>query len=394
MHYKKLMDAAADSRGSNIDALKLPILIVCYTNHALDQFLEGMLKFTQRIVRVGGQSRSEVLKNYNLRGRNTLNQLRSKHNFSETMFKVRKAIRTCREEIDRINQVKKSAGLPVGILRLSLLSKSMNENYCKCFPTDDDFQNWLLVAEENDNQPEFDVENFKDESGRTEEDEENKEDPMDTDDEDDEEDTNIVNEDDVFDLVDLQDSDGKQLGNTRHYSITVEELGSLCQKKIDEHKFLKQNERSILKNGADYSEFHNSVHELQTNIIRLMYQYQLLRKRLENPNFDAQRVKVLLQQHPQMVSPNSRWILYWYWVSQLRQIFAERLEKLEAEHRNKMTQYEEYKQLEDLDVVKQADVVGMTTTGAARLNLLLKSLHPAVGKSYWMSMSQVKANQS
>ena len=40
-----------------------PILVVCYTNHALDQFLEGIHQFHPKgIVRVGGRSESEILK--------------------------------------------------------------------------------------------------------------------------------------------------------------------------------------------------------------------------------------------------------------------------------------------------------------------------------------------
>lgn len=370
-----------EALNSHKDELKLPILIVCYTNHALDQFLEGMLKFTQKIVRVGGQSRSEVLKNYNLRGRNNLAQLRSctDYHISSTMSSVRKAIKTCREEIDRINQIKKSVGLPLGILTVSVLNKAMNENYRNLFKTDDDLQMWLLVADDYDDQPEFNVDNFQGGNRRTEE-AEVVEESMDVDDEDDVEDTNIVNEDEIFDSN--EDGDGNQLGNTRHYSMTVDELGSLCQKQIDRHRWMKQNERSYLQDGGDYSEYYNMLQQLQFDIIRLMNQYQELRKRLENPTLNEKRAKLLLQQHPQQMSPNSRWILYWYWVSQLRQIFAKRLEELEAEHRNKMIQYEEYRQMEDLHVVKQADVIGMTTTGAARLNLLLKSLHPTVGMSY------------
>ncbi len=48
---------------------KSPILVVCYTNHALDQFLEGILKFTRRIVRIGGQSKCPVLEPYSLMAR-------------------------------------------------------------------------------------------------------------------------------------------------------------------------------------------------------------------------------------------------------------------------------------------------------------------------------------
>ncbi|KAK3589654.1 hypothetical protein CHS0354_015152 [Potamilus streckersoni] len=44
-----------------------PMLIVCYTNHALDQFLEGLLSyFNGDIIRVGNRSTSEKLANYNL----------------------------------------------------------------------------------------------------------------------------------------------------------------------------------------------------------------------------------------------------------------------------------------------------------------------------------------
>lgn len=45
-----------------------PILVVCYTNHALDQFLEEIFEFHREgIVRVGGRSQSEVMKKCSLR---------------------------------------------------------------------------------------------------------------------------------------------------------------------------------------------------------------------------------------------------------------------------------------------------------------------------------------
>ena len=44
-----------------------PILVVCYTNHALDQFLEEIYEFHKEgIVRVGGRSQSEVMKKCSL----------------------------------------------------------------------------------------------------------------------------------------------------------------------------------------------------------------------------------------------------------------------------------------------------------------------------------------
>lgn len=38
----------------------------CFTNHALDQFLEHLLPITKRIVRMGSMSKSEKLEKYNL----------------------------------------------------------------------------------------------------------------------------------------------------------------------------------------------------------------------------------------------------------------------------------------------------------------------------------------
>ncbi len=43
-----------------------PILVVCYTNQALDNVLEDMLGVTERIVRVGGRSSSDLLEKHNL----------------------------------------------------------------------------------------------------------------------------------------------------------------------------------------------------------------------------------------------------------------------------------------------------------------------------------------
>ncbi|CAL1285237.1 unnamed protein product [Larinioides sclopetarius] len=43
-----------------------PILVICYTNHALDQFLEGILTFTDKIVKIGGGGSNEAISNFKL----------------------------------------------------------------------------------------------------------------------------------------------------------------------------------------------------------------------------------------------------------------------------------------------------------------------------------------
>ncbi|KAL8688726.1 MAG: hypothetical protein Q9218_005433 [Villophora microphyllina] len=45
-----------------------PVIVICYTNHALDQFLEHLVEVgIEKVIRLGGQSRSEALKGKNLR---------------------------------------------------------------------------------------------------------------------------------------------------------------------------------------------------------------------------------------------------------------------------------------------------------------------------------------
>eukprot|EP01132_Coremiostelium_polycephalum_P003571 gene3571-4450_t len=43
-----------------------PILVVCYTNHALDQFVSGIIPETEKIVRIGSQSRMEEMDRFNI----------------------------------------------------------------------------------------------------------------------------------------------------------------------------------------------------------------------------------------------------------------------------------------------------------------------------------------
>ncbi|KAF2068085.1 hypothetical protein CYY_010589, partial [Polysphondylium violaceum] len=44
-----------------------PIFLVCYTNHALDQFLNHILDVTKKVIRVGSRSRDPGLEKYNIR---------------------------------------------------------------------------------------------------------------------------------------------------------------------------------------------------------------------------------------------------------------------------------------------------------------------------------------
>lgn len=86
---------------------RYPLLVVCFTNHALDQFLEGLLPVTNDIVRVGGQSRNKNLEAYNLRNARKSSDRRATRAFYEARDAVQlahKALKHAHDLLDTTNQ--------------------------------------------------------------------------------------------------------------------------------------------------------------------------------------------------------------------------------------------------------------------------------------------------
>jgi len=78
-----------------------PILVICYTNHALDQFLEGVLSFEKNLVRIGSRSKSTLLAEYNLREKIfesseiSITHKKAKRQINEKLKELEEEISTC-----------------------------------------------------------------------------------------------------------------------------------------------------------------------------------------------------------------------------------------------------------------------------------------------------------
>jgi hypothetical protein len=87
------------------------ILCVCYTNHALDQFLEALLdKGITQIVRIGSRSKSQRLEPYNLRqlamaGSSGYNSAESRR-----MFDLHRELEDLKEEVQQLSRVLVATG--------------------------------------------------------------------------------------------------------------------------------------------------------------------------------------------------------------------------------------------------------------------------------------------
>ncbi|RUS69191.1 hypothetical protein EGW08_023046 [Elysia chlorotica] len=113
-----------------------PILVVCYTNHALDQFLGGILQFCEKgIVRVGGRSKSDCLEPYNLK--NIRKAMKIKKELA--CITVEKARRECHwrlknsiEEIDetykQLEQVDCGSCSQENLLKFDVMSEDHRES--------------------------------------------------------------------------------------------------------------------------------------------------------------------------------------------------------------------------------------------------------------------------
>jgi hypothetical protein len=81
------------------------ILCVCYTNHALDQFLEHMLKRGEkRLVRIGGRTKSEALKKYELKALSQKERSLSVSDADRRMRSVVAQMHQCKDEITELLQ--------------------------------------------------------------------------------------------------------------------------------------------------------------------------------------------------------------------------------------------------------------------------------------------------
>lgn len=98
-----------------------PLLVVCYTNHALDQFLEGILKFTNKLIRIGSQSQNEALEKYNIDVVRKSQGKEYNYNRSAVFKTLMRDKYDLQERLAVVEQKIKQLNLPHGILDVSTL---------------------------------------------------------------------------------------------------------------------------------------------------------------------------------------------------------------------------------------------------------------------------------
>ncbi|XP_030839842.1 NFX1-type zinc finger-containing protein 1 [Strongylocentrotus purpuratus] len=330
-----------------------PILLVCYTNHALDQFLEGVAEYnSEGIVRVGGRSSSEALKRFNL------NSLRSSKLREETPRHVRRRIGEVRGEIeglgrevkglqDKINHTRK------GLLHERVLMKHMTDaqerslNQGNVYAVDGQslLVHWLLGDIQMRLLPEeLDV---PEDNGPPNEDENDEG----------EEELDILEEADLLDEMRRLDVDDQ-----RNRIFT----GDANANFDDDTLAFRLNDLDNLEAGGwqqDRRQLRNRKHNLE-------------RKLRSNERMSDQEANTV--RNVWGLEEGNRWRLYRYWAHLHRHESLRQLVDMQRQFTNVCQELREARSQEDFEILKNASVVGMTTTGAAKFHMLLQRIQPRI----------------
>jgi hypothetical protein len=382
----KIVEVLLQNMKLNENCIRQPILVVCFTNHALDQFLVEILQFTKKIIRVGSQSKSELLKDYNLRGRNQYEIRRSnmaRNQMAPAMMNIRVEVQKNLSAINCLTEQKNRLEKPVGIVRYDTLRSLMTEEQRNVLRSADCLLRWLLECE--DEEPSTSTLSKKEADYASDErsaDDEAEEGPS-VEESETEDDDHLVDEDDIFEM----NSTTKQpLSTDSPYQLTIEELEGECATLLQTLLWLRDLPDEEI---PDLAEHYNSLHVTEMELNSLNRRLRILRKQLTNANLPVgEKTKRILAKNVCHLSVPERWVVYWSWIKVLRDNVIKELQEIEEQYRNSLAQYADFKQMEDLFVVQQAEIVGMTTTQAARLHRLLNALEPAIGKSEYCFVRQ------
>ncbi|NWU77785.1 ZNFX1 protein, partial [Onychorhynchus coronatus] len=357
---------------------KSPILIVCYTNHALDQFLEGIHSFQKHgIVRVGGRSSSEVLQQF------TLKELRKfcdvKYDLPEHLYRAYGNITSemAQAEQELREGVKQLECTTYGVLHeryleayiepqhWASLMKGLGDKkfYYNAFSKHSMILEWLGLGL----------------SVFTQNDEENiwAENP------------------DV-----QQEGEEEWEGEAEEELLKIPEMADLieAERMIEDEKAAKPGRRK-----EEEAVHHRAVHQLARVMLAMQLEdreegtSRLLQETMQWEISPAQRRKIKQKMKVELHKQNamteseakaiqdvwqldlsSRWRLYRLWLQTYQGSIRRRILRHEQRYQAAAERLKELKLQEDLCILEGAKIVGMTTTGAAKYRQILQKVEPRI----------------
>ncbi|KAJ8311089.1 hypothetical protein KUTeg_011358 [Tegillarca granosa] len=364
-----------------------PMLIVCYTNHALDQFLEGIIKFYRGdVIRVGGRSSSEIMKKYNLS--NFRQRIRIDRDvpgaIHRSRIQTKNEMKLLQDEINRyavrIEQAERDI-LHEDVLEpfIGELHSDFMAGYESLMAAYDPFYGFQSHKRKNTSAIvewlgygdvlahmgfETPGEEIRDQDPQDDVnphivDNENEE-LLEVEDE-----VNAIEarrqlEEDLDDLFD-------------DFEIDTEKLERIMEK-------IKLNTNQVALNVSnldrvDPNERNNEGWQMTKDQKKKMK--RTIRKELKSTDRMTED-EALSVEDMWALSPRNKWRLYRYWVSLFIKGLKEKIIDKQLEFEDVVNRYQEVLMQEDKEVMRRATVIGMTTTGAARYQAILQEIGPRI----------------
>ncbi|XP_063260631.1 NFX1-type zinc finger-containing protein 1 [Prinia subflava] len=343
---------------------KRPILIVCYTNHALDQFLEGILSFQKKgIVRLGGRSSSAALHMF------TLKELR-KPTYRFDLLVHGNIVR----EMEKVEEE-----LLEGAWRLECTTNGvLHERYLRPHMAPQHWDSLMMALED----PEFystgsvilewlglgvsaftqnAAENtWAENPGGQQEPEEEGEDEVEEE---------VLEIPEMADLIEAERviEDEKMANPWRRKERddrALHELASdMLAMKLDQEEETARRRQETRQWEVTAGQRRKMKQKMKVELLKLNTMTEL----------EANAIQDVWQ-----LDLNSRWRLYRLWLKAYQGVIRADILQHEQQYQAAAERLEEKKLEQDLDILSKARIVGMTTTGAAKYQRILQYIEPQI----------------
>ena len=337
-----------------------PILVLCYTNHALDQFLEGIHQIQSdegkelNIIRIGGRCKSEQLQNLVLKAK--IDKLRAQRSIPSRLHKdsvsLREEMHVLQERIEiaqRCTEIKENKVFGLSVLKEFIRS----DHYIQLTqdrPTERGrevdvwLRLWYVLMEEE--QQELTSQDM----ARGQNIPEN---------------STPVRQSDSDDEYIQVDAEANKLEEER--ILAGEELEpTKTNALLQEDVYEPDNPKSRKEDDSKWK------------IVQINYDERRRRIRRGHTNKPMDHASVNAVTNVWDLNTGERWSLYLYWANELIRKNKENVARHAKRYNELCQRHALVKQDIDKHVIGEADIIGMTTTGAAKYNHILSTILPKV----------------
>ncbi|NXC00851.1 ZNFX1 protein, partial [Orthonyx spaldingii] len=350
---------------------KRPILIVCYTNHALDQFLEGILSFQRGgIVRVGGRSSSECLHKFTLK---ELRKFTYRFDFPDYLFTEYANIMSEMQAVERklLEGAKRLECTTYGVLHehylkrhiapqhWASLMKGLEDTEFYCGSQCSVILEWLGLNVSVFTQNAAENTWAENPGGQQEEEEEGE----------DEAKEELLEIPEMADLIEAE------------RVIEDEKIADPWRRKEEDDRAVHELASAMLAMKLDEKEetAQPLQETMQWEVTRGQRRKLKQKMRVELRKLDTMtELEANAIQDVWQLDLSSRWRLYRLWLKTYQGFIREDILEHEQQYQEAADRLKELKLEQDLCILNDARIVGMTTTGAAKYRRILQHIKPRI----------------